>query len=117
MSNIFESVGLEDKLVEIGSGQLKESIECYVKQGKINTISSMNNHLNANRAFFEYLFREGMVRNVFNDIPDYNLFRSEIIKENGLRYSIGRGYIETEWLDPLLKYLNGEQKNISIQYY
>jgi hypothetical protein len=45
----------------------------------------MNNHLNAIKRFFGFLFKEGMATNVFNQIPDYDLFKQNIIEGCNLK--------------------------------
>lgn len=50
--NYIEQIGLGDKIVEIGSQQLKDSVKHYNEKGAIKTISTMNNHLNAIKSFF-----------------------------------------------------------------
>lgn len=38
----------------------------------------MNNHLNAIKEFFVYLYKEGIADNIFNKIADYDAFRFEV---------------------------------------
>ena len=81
----MEQIGLGDKIVEIGSQQLKDSVSFYNSKSVIQTVNTMNNHLNAINKFFVYLYKEGIADNIFNKIADYDAFREEIIAENNLK--------------------------------
>lgn len=70
----MEQIRLGDKIVEIGSQQLKDSISFYHGKSLIQTVNTMNNHLNAIKKFFVYLFKEGIDDNIFNKIADYDAF-------------------------------------------
>ena len=74
-----------DKIVEIGSQQLKDSVSFYHSKSVIQAVNTMNNHLNAIKKFFVYLYKEGIADNIFNKIADYDAFREEIIAENNLK--------------------------------
>ncbi len=55
----MEQIGLGDKIAEIGSQQLKDSVAFYHGKNVIQTVNTMNNHLNAIKKFFVYLYKEG----------------------------------------------------------
>lgn len=88
----MEQIGLGDKIVEIGSQQLKDSVSCYHGKSLIQTVNTMNNHLNAIKKFFVYLYRD------------------EIITENNLKPSGNRGYIDADQIKELLDYFNSYPK-------
>ena len=109
----MEQIGLGDKIVEIGSQQLKDSVSFYHGKSLIQTVNTMNNHLNAIKKFFVYLYKEGIADNVFNKIADYDAFRDEIITENNLKPSSNRGYIDADQIKELLDYFNSYPKKYS----
>ena len=47
----MEQIGLGDKIVEIGSQQLKDSVSFYHGKSLIQTVNTMNNYLNAIKNF------------------------------------------------------------------
>ena len=61
----MEQIWLGDKIVEIGSQQLKDSVAFYHGKNVIQTVNTMNNHLNAIKMFFVYLYKEGIADNIF----------------------------------------------------
>lgn len=109
----MEQIGLGDKIVEIGSQQLKDSVSFYHGKSLIQTVNTMNNHLNAIKKFFVYLYKEGIADNIFNKIADYDAFRDEIITENNLKPSSNRGYIDADQIKELLDYFNSYPKKYS----
>lgn len=104
----IESIGMGDKAVEIKSEHLKSSVQYYHEKGTIQTISTMNNHLNAIKKFFTFLYKEGMANNIFNQIPDYDLFKQDIVDEFNLKPVSERGYFEPDQIKELLDYFNSK---------
>lgn len=66
----MEQIGLGDKIVEIGSQQLKDSVSFYNSKSVIQTVNTMNNHLNAIKKFFVYLYKEGIADNIFTPFSE-----------------------------------------------
>lgn len=109
----IEEIGLGDKIVEIGSEQLRNSVAYYCRKRVIQTVSTMNNHLNAIKKFFDFLFKQGIAENIFNHIADYDLFKQSIIEENNIRPASERGYFEFDQINELLDYFNSGSKKYS----
>ena len=59
-----------DKIVEIGSQQLKDSVSFYHSKSVIQAVNTMNNHLNAINKFFVYLYKEGIADNIFTPFSE-----------------------------------------------
>lgn len=78
--SLMEEMGLADRIFDIGTDQLKTSVNVYSKNGNIQTVNSMNNHLNAIRNFFAYLHKKGKADNIFNKISDYDEFKKGYYK-------------------------------------
>lgn len=104
----IEHIGMGDKTVEIKSEHLKGSVQYYNEKGAIQTVSTMNNHLNAIKKFFGFLFKEGMATNIFNQIPDYDMFKQNIVQECNLKPASERGYFESDQIKELLDYFNSK---------
>lgn len=109
----IEHIGMGDKTVEIKSEHLKGSVQYYNEKGAIQTVSTMNNHLNAIKKLFLFLFREGMATNIFNQIPDYDLFKQDIVEECNLKPASERGYFESDQIKELLDYFNSKPTKYS----
>lgn len=94
-----------DRIIDIDKSDLRGSVAYQNKIGKINTISTMDNHLNAIKSFFTYLQKEGKHKNIFNEISDYEIFRELIISDFKLNNTELRGYLPKQVIIDLLKYL------------
>lgn len=110
----IEQIGMGDKIAAIMPKHLKDSIKYYHTNGKIQTVSTMNNHLNAIKRFFVFLLKAGIVKeNIFNQILDYEAFKQEIVDEYKLRPTSERGYFENDQIEELLDYFNSKPKKYS----
>lgn len=109
----IEQIGMGDKIVEIKSEQLRNSVKYYHVRGDIQTVSTMNNHLNAIKRFFVFLFEEGIAENIFSQISDFDVFKQGIIDECNLRPTSVRGYFESDQIRELLDYFNSKPKKYS----
>ena len=109
----IEQQGLGDKIIEISSQQLTDSVKHYHEKGVIQTVSTMNNHLNAIKRFFVFLHKEGIADNIFGRIPDYDAFKQDIINENELKPASQRGYFEADQIKELLDYFNSHPQKYS----
>lgn len=110
----IEQIDMGDKIAAITPKQLKDSIRYYNENGMIQTISTMNNHLNAIKKFFVFLFKAGIIKeNMFNQIPDYDMFKQEIINECKLKPVSERGYLENDQIKELLDYFNSKPSKYS----
>lgn len=109
----IEHIGIADKIVEIKGEHLKGSVRYYNERGAIQTVSTMNNHLNAIKKFFSFLYKEGMANNIFNQIPDYDVFKKDIVDECNLSPTSERGYFESDQIKELLEYFNSKPTKYS----
>ncbi len=109
----IEYIGFGDKIIEIKKEHLIESVKFYCEKGDIQTVSTMNNHLNAIKKFFSFLYKEGMANNIFNLISDYDLFKQTIVEECNLKPASERGYFEGDQIKELLEYFNSNPTKYS----
>ena len=63
----IEQQGLGDKIIEISSQQLKDSVKHYHEKGVIQTVSTMNSHLNAIKRFFLLFVHKLIPFNIFHN--------------------------------------------------
>lgn len=107
----IEQIEMGDKIATIMPKHLKDSIRYYHANGRIQTVSTMNNHLNAIKRFFVFLLRAGIIKeNIFNQILDYEAFKQEIVDECKLRPTSERGYLDNDQIEELLDYFNSKPK-------
>ncbi|WP_271810567.1 hypothetical protein [Clostridium beijerinckii] len=94
-----------------------ESIGYYNSMQKINTINSMENHLEAIKAFYKYLVSKEYTNDIFSVIHSYPEFKNEIIKKYKLdevrEREVFNIKILKEILDCLEKYFQNNQYNKS----
>ena len=109
----IEKIGLGDRIIEINANHLKESVKYYCMRGAIKTVSTMNNHLNAIKRFYAFLFKKGRAENIFKSIADYDEFTSDIIACNNIKPSSKKGYLETDQVNELLDYFNSKPQKYS----
>ena len=105
--NYIENIEhLEDRIVDIHSIHLKNSVLYYNKEEVIGTATTLENYLNALKSFFIYLKKVGMAENIFNEIADYNAFKEEIKRECILNPTIQRSYLDKDVVKLLCDYFN-----------
>lgn len=110
----IEQIGMGDKVAAIKPEHLKNSIKYFHENGAIQTVSTMNNHLNAIKRFFVFLFKSGITKeNIFNQISDYEVFKKEIVAECQLKPISERGYLDNDQIEELLDYFNSKSKKYS----
>ena len=110
----IEQIEMGDRIAAITPEHLKGSIKFYHENGAIQTVSTMNNHLNAIKRFFVFLFKSGIIKeNIFNQIQDYERFKKEIVEECKLRPISERGYLDNDQIEELLDYFNSKPKKYS----
>ncbi|MGO0059764.1 integrase [Brevibacillus fluminis] len=95
-----------DYIIHIGKANrpvsitLEDVIDCvgfYNKLGKINTIKSMESHLESVKAFYKFLVEKDYATDIFSKISSYQDFKELIID----KYSL-KTVKEREWLDELI---------------
>lgn len=111
----IDSIDLGDKLTAIKEIHLRNSIGHYNKLGNICTISTMDNHLNAIKDFFNFLQKNEILHSIFNGIPDYDKFRNELITTYNLTPTNRRECLPPDIIKSSLEYL-GQNKNHSQSY-
>lgn len=100
---------LENRIVDIKSTHIKQSVIYYNEKGVIGTETTLDNYLNALKSFFSYLKKVGMAENIFNEIADYDVFRDKIKQLCTLKPTNQRGYIDKNIIEDLFAYFNNSQ--------
>lgn len=115
--SFINSIEKENRPIEINKDDIKDYIGHYYKLGKINTISTMNSHLESIKAFYVYANKSGKLKNVFNTISDYDEFKNELTATYKLDIPKDRGYFSVETINEILIYFenNDDLSNTDIQ--
>lgn len=92
-SNRPTSITIDDVVDCIGS---------YNKKQKINTISSMENHLEAVKAFYKYLVSKNYATDIFSTIHSYSEFKNDIIQLYSLNEMQEREFLDLEIVKEIL---------------
>lgn len=101
-------VGKENSIMDINENDLKKSVGYQNSLGNIRTIPSMNNHLEAIKAFYTFLQKKRVYNNIFNLIPDYSEFKNDIANTYNLSQKVNRLALPNEVGIQLLKYFDNE---------
>ncbi|BEP27827.1 type 1 periplasmic-binding domain-containing protein [Helicovermis profundi] len=100
----IKTLGKENRPNEIDKNDIIGSVVFYNNLGKINTTNTMAIHLEAIKAFYDKIHREGKTDNIFNDIAGYELFKDEISEKLNLNNSTEREYLPEHIIIKLLEY-------------
>ncbi|CAM3949554.1 integrase [Cohnella lubricantis] len=99
-------IGKADHPIRINKEDIVECVGYYHGLKEINTISTMENHLESVKAFYKYLFSTHKTNNIFNEIPSYQEFKESIIERYHLQVKRNRGYWEDSELIDIVKALD-----------
>ncbi|WP_394557662.1 site-specific integrase [Priestia aryabhattai] len=91
-----------DKLTKISIDDVENCIEYYKKEGQINTFSSMENHIEAVKAFYKYLVSKAWTSDIFNEIYDYGGYKNHIANKLNLTETKERRYFNNATLKKIL---------------
>lgn len=108
----IEKQGKGDRIIEITHNDIKLWIEAENKDGNVRTVSTLDTHLNAIKSFYNYLQKQGKATNIFNNIIDYDEFKSDIISKLKLTPKKSRGYLEQDVVINLLEHLESGRSKI-----
>lgn len=100
----IEHIGKGDRPRDINKYDLIDCIGYYNEKGKINTISTMTNHLEAVKSFYESIQKDGKSDNIFNDISEYDEFKQEIAEKYELSDKVERDSLPSEIIIQLLEF-------------
>lgn len=89
---------------DISKHDLIECVGYYNEIGKINTVSTMSNHLEAVKSFYESIQKDGKSDNIFNDISGYDEFKEKIARKYKLNDKVERDSLPNEVIRQLLEF-------------
>lgn len=106
--------GKQNRPASITKEDAIDSIGHYNKLGKINTVSSMENHLEAVKAFYKHLVGKEYTQDIFNNISSFQEFKDSIIEKFGLKETIEREFLPNEVIKEILDGLDSYFKNTDL---
>ncbi len=112
----IKSIKKDDRPNEINKNDIIGSVKYYNEQGKINTVSTMSIHLEAIKAFYDKVNREGKTNNIFNTIVGYDQFKEDIILKFNLSDTQEREYLPDNIVIKLLEYFEENYDNTDIDF-
>ncbi|MEK5407672.1 integrase [Paenibacillus sp. FSL W8-0439] len=104
--NYIVSIGKSNQPISINKDDIVNCVGHYNNMKKINTISTMESHLESIKSFYKYLFARNKTNNIFNDIPSYQDFKELIIQRYQLHEPRNRGYWEDSELSDIVEALD-----------
>lgn len=99
-----------DRPNEITPVDIDNCVGYYCEKGKLNTENTLAAHLEVLKSFYDYLHINGIFRDIFNSIPNYESFKLELKKKYSLSDSQEREFLQLSVVKDLLHYLDNELK-------
>lgn len=98
----LKSINKGNRPTSIMIDDVVDCIGSYNKKQKINTISSMENHLEAVKAFYKYLVSKNYTTDIFSAIHSYSDFKKNIIQLYNLNEMQEREFLDLEIIKEIL---------------
>lgn len=102
----IESIGKGNKPVAINKEDVIGSIGFQNEFGKINSYSSMENHLESVKSFYKFLVRKDYAEDIFSSIHSYQEYKDYIADKYNLREVKEREYLNNKTIIEILEYLD-----------
>lgn len=94
-----------DKPTKIELKDVSNCIEYYKQKGQINTVSSMENHIEGIKSFYKFLVSKSWTTDIFNEIYDYQGYKAYLVKKYNLAEAQEREYFDTQTIQLILNEL------------
>lgn len=104
--NYINMIGKGDTVITISKDDVEGSINFYNERGKINTISSMENHIEAIKSFYKYLVKNKYAEDIFSSIYDYQGWKNYIATKYKLDEVEEKEYLSEDTIIEILNYLD-----------
>ncbi|KON69119.1 integrase [Peribacillus butanolivorans] len=95
-----------DKPTKIDTNDVENCIGYYKELGKINTISSMENHIEGIKSFYKFLVSKAWATDIFSGIYDYQGYKSNLAQKFNLAESEEREYFDNLTIKAILENLD-----------
>lgn len=102
----IDSIKKGDSPINITKQDVIDSVEYYNSTYEINTITSMENHIEGIKAFYKYLLKLNRSEDIFADIYDYSGWKKFIANKYNLKEVVERDYLSNEIIIKVLVYLD-----------
>ncbi|WP_440971074.1 integrase [Peribacillus frigoritolerans] len=102
---IFE-IDKGDKPTKINTDDVENCIGYYKELGQINTINSMENHIEGIKSFYKFLVSKAWATDIFSGIYDYQGYKSNLAQKFNLAESKERENFDAQTIKSILDNLD-----------
>lgn len=92
--NYIKEVNKADRPTKIDLNDVEQCIDFYKNLVQINTVSSMENHLESIKSFYKFLVSKSWATDIFGALWDYQGYKNHLTKEFGLKETKEREYFD-----------------------
>lgn len=109
------SIGKGNHPIGISKEDVIECVGYYNKIGKINTVKTMESHLESIKAFYKYIVGRQYSDDIFNNIASFQEFKEKIVIKYNLSSPKNRTYWDESELIDILEMLDGYFDRINLK--
>lgn len=111
----IKEVNKADKPTKIDLNDVEQCIGYYKNLGQINTVSSMEIHLESIKSFYKFLVSKSWATDIFGALWDYQGYKNHLTKEFDLKEAKEREYFEKDTIKRIVSCLDDylDTRNLS----
>lgn len=102
-SAYIKKINKDDMPTMVSLGDIEGCISYYNNLGQINTVSSLESHLEAIKSFYKYLVERAWSANIFSQVSDYSSYKESLINKYDLTEAKEREALEIETIKNIIK--------------
>jgi len=99
-------MGKGNRPININEEDVILCIGYYNDLGQINSISSMENHIESVKAFYRFLVKKGYTHDIFSSVYSYQEFKDKIIEKYDLKETKEREYFSEQLIKEILQQID-----------
>lgn len=104
--NYIKEINKADKPTKIDLNDVEQCIGFYKNLGQINTVSSMENHLESIKSFYKFLVSKSWATDIFGALWDYQGYKNHLTKEFDLKETKERDYFDKDIIKRIVSCLD-----------
>jgi hypothetical protein len=102
----IKGVNKADKPTKIDLNDVEQCIGYYKNLGQINTVSSMESHLESIKSFYKFLVSKSWATDIFGELWDYQGYKNHLTKVFDLKETKEREYFEKDTIKRIVSCLD-----------
>lgn len=102
----IKEVNKADRPTKIDLNDVEQCIGFYKSLGQINTVSSMENHLESIKSFYKFLVSKSWATDIFGALWDYQGYKNHLTKEFDLKETKEREYFDKDTVKRIVSCLD-----------